>query len=269
VVRRQGLEPRLPGLRVQCFTRIARGAQRHHTERHAGVEPAFPAWRAGTLTARVNAATRFPKDSNLAPAELHSAALPDELENHRREARTRTLSTRPRTERANPYTTSRRVRGPLRARTGKPSPCGGVALPIGASSPRAARPWCGRGQPGQARRAHLARQNGPAFSLVFRCGVFNTQARSLRGVVLRMDGRNRTRNHWFWRPVLSQVELRPYVTQMKTARRVSPCERLLAGCYTSIQKPPRRPGQCAAASTRAWLYTSRLVRAGCLTRVAP
>jgi hypothetical protein len=50
VVRRQGLEPRFPGLRVQCFTRIARGAQRHHIERHAGVEPAFPAWRAGTLT---------------------------------------------------------------------------------------------------------------------------------------------------------------------------------------------------------------------------
>jgi hypothetical protein len=26
IVRRQGLEPRFPGLRVQCFTRIARGA---------------------------------------------------------------------------------------------------------------------------------------------------------------------------------------------------------------------------------------------------
>jgi hypothetical protein len=32
----------------------------------------------------------FPEGSNLAPADLHSAALPDELENHRRTGRART-----------------------------------------------------------------------------------------------------------------------------------------------------------------------------------
>jgi hypothetical protein len=41
-VRRQGLEPRIAGLRVQCFTRIARGA-----ERHAGVGYGQPVDRPG------------------------------------------------------------------------------------------------------------------------------------------------------------------------------------------------------------------------------
>jgi hypothetical protein len=204
VVRRQGLEPCLAGLRVQCFTRIAHGA-----ERHAGVEPAFPAWRAGTLTVVLMPQRGSPRTRTSRLLNFTQPLFPDELENQRREARTRTLSTRPRTERADPYTTSRRVRGPPRIRTGKPSPCRGVALPIGASSPsgcpalrRARAAWAGA-------RACLARQVVLPFCLVFRCGVFNTQARSLRRVVLRMDGRNRTRNHWFWRPALSQVELRP------------------------------------------------------------
>jgi hypothetical protein len=47
-------------------------------------------------------------------------------------------------------------------------------------------------------------------SLVFHYVFVNAQARSPREVALRMDGRNRTRNHWFWRPVLSLIELRPY-----------------------------------------------------------
>jgi len=39
-------------------------------------------------------------------------------------------------------------------------------------------------------------------------------------------------NHWFWRPAHPQIELRPYVaTQMKTARRAYPRERLPFGSH--------------------------------------
>src|SRR5215469_223869 len=55
----------------------------------------------------VNAAEWFPEGSNLAPAVLHTAALPDELENLGREAGTRTPSAWPQTRSADPYTTSR------------------------------------------------------------------------------------------------------------------------------------------------------------------
>jgi hypothetical protein len=54
-------------------------------ERHAGVEPAFPVWRTGTLP--LCYAPWFPEDSNLVPAALHAAALPGELENHGRACR--------------------------------------------------------------------------------------------------------------------------------------------------------------------------------------
>jgi hypothetical protein len=47
-----------------------------------------------------------------------SAALPDELENRSREAGTRTPSARPRTERADPYATSREWRCPESNRVG-------------------------------------------------------------------------------------------------------------------------------------------------------
>jgi hypothetical protein len=70
-----------------------------------------------------------------------------------------------------------------------------------------------QGLPDLARRAAAtgpaARMHAPwislSRSLVFRCGIVNTQARSSRRMVLRMDGRNRTRNHWFWRPALSPL----------------------------------------------------------------
>jgi hypothetical protein len=89
----------------------------------------------------------------------------DELENPRREAGTRTPSAWSRTRRADPYATSRRpdeLSGPPRIRTGKPSPCKGVALPIGASSPGAARPGTtgSQGRPhgrGRAREWSLPR----------------------------------------------------------------------------------------------------------------
>jgi hypothetical protein len=86
IVRRQGLEPCLPGLRVQCFTRIARGAPSGMQES----DPHSQAWMTGTLNHCVNAAEWFPEGSNLAPADLHSAALPDELENRRLARRIRT-----------------------------------------------------------------------------------------------------------------------------------------------------------------------------------
>jgi hypothetical protein len=90
------------------------------------------------------------------------------------------------------------------------------------------------GQPGQA----LAGINAGAFQprgslprfLVVRCTFVNTLARSPGTMVLRMDGRNRTCNHWFWRPALSLVELRPYVTQMKTARRACPLRAASGRC---------------------------------------
>ena len=160
----------------------------------------------------VNAAWWFPEDSNLAPADLHSAALPDELENRGREAGTRTPSAWSQARRAYPYATSRCVRTWTAPGSNRePSPCRGVALPIGASSPWAARPEM-TGQPGQAPRRNARPHGGLPLSLVFRCAFVNTQARSPTRVVLRMDGRNRTRNHWFWRPALSLVELRPYMT---------------------------------------------------------
>src|SRR5215467_12420 len=81
----------------------------------------------------------FPEGSNLAAADLHSAALTDELENHGRACGIRTCGlTAP--DGALYQTELKPDSGPPRIRTGKPSPCKGVALPIGASSPRAARP---------------------------------------------------------------------------------------------------------------------------------
>lgn len=101
----------------------------------------------------------FPEDSNLAPAVLHTAALPDELENQGREAGTRTPSAWPQTRSADPYATSR-VSSPSRGQwtapdsNREPSPCGGVALPIGASSPGGA-PRKGRAPDGRLSRAHI------------------------------------------------------------------------------------------------------------------
>jgi hypothetical protein len=124
-----------------------------------------------------------PEGSNLAPADLQSAGLPDELENHGRTGRARTGCrcdtgdlVLPEHAHATYHATIRGSRaivwpggieppiscsqstclaarlwpagGPPRIRTGKPSPCRGVALPVGASSPGAARPGDDR-QPGQ------------------------------------------------------------------------------------------------------------------------
>jgi hypothetical protein len=77
--------------------------------------------------------------------------------------------------------------------------------------PDLGRRAAGAGPRGRGRNMRGPRNREAAclFLLVFRCAVVNTLARSPRGVVLRMDGRNRTCNHWFWRPALSLVELRP------------------------------------------------------------
>ena len=47
-MRRQGLEPCLLRLRVECFTCIARGAR----EPHRGIEPRSPVWRTGVIAVR-------------------------------------------------------------------------------------------------------------------------------------------------------------------------------------------------------------------------
>ena len=80
-------EPRtlFPGVRARCITRHACSAQSPTGELN-------PAHQLGRLAHHHNAceAQWFPEDSNLAPAALHAAALPDELENQRPKNRGRT-----------------------------------------------------------------------------------------------------------------------------------------------------------------------------------
>jgi hypothetical protein len=62
-------------------------------EPYRGVEPRSSGWRPGVLAVRPvrhGVSLWFPEGSNLAPAALHAAALPDELENHGRTGRART-----------------------------------------------------------------------------------------------------------------------------------------------------------------------------------
>jgi hypothetical protein len=203
-------------------------------ERHAGVEPAFRAWKAGTLAVvlmphggsprtRTSRLLVFPHPlcpmsqrtivgiAGLEPAASRSRSARSSLLSYIPSAGVVWHTCRPRRNAdlksdALPCPWSRS--GPPRIRTGKPSPCKGVALPIGASSPGAARPGTTSSQ-GRPRGRRFARGWACLVLLVFRCGFVNAQARSPRREVLRMDGRNRTRNHWSWRPALSQVELRP------------------------------------------------------------
>jgi hypothetical protein len=69
--------------------------------------------------------------------------------------------------------------GPPRIRTGKPSPCKGVALPIGASSPCGCL-LSGDRQPEQAftRCAHPPPGIDPPRLIAFHCAVVNPQARA-------------------------------------------------------------------------------------------
>jgi hypothetical protein len=83
--------PRAPPETRTPFSRVRAGCITSHAcsaciEPHAGIEPAFPAWKAGTLAVvlvrhKAIRTSRFPEGSNLTPAVLHTAALPDELEN--------------------------------------------------------------------------------------------------------------------------------------------------------------------------------------------
>jgi hypothetical protein len=102
----------------------------------------------------VNAASWFPEDSNLAPADLHSAALPDELENHRRTGRARTgdlvLPKHARyLLRHHPPIHGQPVSGPLRTRTGNLLLAGELLFPLELAAREAARQKAG-GQPEQA-----------------------------------------------------------------------------------------------------------------------
>jgi hypothetical protein len=86
------------------------------SERIAGIEPAFSAWRAAALP--LSYIRVVPAGIEPASAGFQPAANPSQLENHGREAGTRTPSARPRTERANPYATSREWRCPESNRVG-------------------------------------------------------------------------------------------------------------------------------------------------------
>jgi hypothetical protein len=85
----------------------------------------------------------------------------------------------------------------------EPSPCRGVALPIGASSPSGALTGEGTRQP---RRPYPgSRRSVPGSLRRSWCSAVQLSSRARhvhppRRVVLRRDGRNRTHNQRFWRP---------------------------------------------------------------------
>lgn len=133
-----GARTPFPGLRVQCFTRIARGA-----ERHAGVEPAFSAWKAGTL-AVVLMPHVWPGGIEPPISCSQGTRLPTRLWP---------------------------AGGPPRTRTGKPSPCKGVALPIGASSPRGCLLWAAGSQDRPLPGLHVSTARESALLVQLRSAV--------------------------------------------------------------------------------------------------
>jgi hypothetical protein len=74
---RPGSNPPFPGVRAQCITRHACGAGAAYRSRTC-----IPGLEDRHTNRCVNAAEWFPEDSDLASANLHSADLPGELENH-------------------------------------------------------------------------------------------------------------------------------------------------------------------------------------------
>jgi hypothetical protein len=86
------------------------------SERIAGIEPAFSAWRAAALP--LSYIRVVPAGTEPASAGFQPAANPSQLENHGREAGTRTPSAWSQARRANPYATSRRWRCPESNRVG-------------------------------------------------------------------------------------------------------------------------------------------------------
>ena len=134
---------------------------------------------------RVKAAPWFPEDSNLAPAGLHPAALPDELENLRLARRIRTSGLV--LPKHAPYPSAMASQWTAPGSNRKPTPCKGVALPIGASSPmrQAWRP---------------AADDAHAMEI--------SKFKPVREA--RRDEGNRTPNNWLWRPALYLIELHPY-----------------------------------------------------------
>jgi hypothetical protein len=86
------------------------------SERIAGIEPAFSAWRAAALP--LSYIRVVPAGTEPASAGFRPAANPSQLENHAREAGTRTPSAWTQTRRADPYATSREWRRPESNRVG-------------------------------------------------------------------------------------------------------------------------------------------------------
>jgi hypothetical protein len=118
----------------------------------------------------------LPEDSNLAPAGLHPAALPDELENLRLARRIRTSGLV--LPKHAPYPSAMASQWTAPDSNRKPTPCGGVALPIGASSPEAARRRAAGSGRSCGRENRSLSAIRPALLVVFRCAVINTLARS-------------------------------------------------------------------------------------------
>ncbi len=230
----------------------------------------------GRHTSRcVNAARWFPEGSNLAPAALHAAALPDELENQGRTGRARTGLVLPEHARSllrhhplhvwpggfePPVSCSQNMRlttrlwpvsGPPRIRTGNLLLAGESLCQLELAAHVAARFWATGSQDRTFADAHPRPRIDLPRSIAFRYAFVNSQARTpsgwcfawTAGIEPATTGFGDQRSPW-----LSYVHM---LMNMKTARRAYPCERLLVGVNTSIQKPPRRPGLGTAARTRA------------------
>jgi hypothetical protein len=86
------------------------------SERIAGIEPAFSVWRTAALP--LSYIRVVPAGTEPASAGFQPAANPSQLENHGREAGTRTPSAWSQTRRADPYATSREWRCPESNRVG-------------------------------------------------------------------------------------------------------------------------------------------------------
>jgi hypothetical protein len=115
-----GLRPRAPpGSRTPCppgKSRVLHLYSSRRSKRIAGIEPASSAWRAAALP--LSYIRVVPAGTEPASAGFRPAANPSQLENHGREAGTRTPSAWSQTRRADPYATSREWRCPESNRVG-------------------------------------------------------------------------------------------------------------------------------------------------------